>query len=135
MPSHALSLLLTCRKIYLDATLFAFNIRTVTLSKHGLVPTYLALEGLTSLLSEPHPNSIFRLAYDVPYVGPRALVLSVQYFTHSLLIFPALRHLELRITRRQTRVLGVFHDSSPLPCLISSVSYLLDHTVNMMISG
>ncbi|KAF2438576.1 hypothetical protein P171DRAFT_491234 [Karstenula rhodostoma CBS 690.94] len=133
--SHPLSLLSTCRKIYLDATLFAFSHHTFKTSMYNVVPTYLALTQLTALLSELHVNAISRLAYDLPFLYPTATNHCATYVTNSLLIFPALTYFEIHTPEVSAARAGALHGRSPVTSPEGFVPLLLSDTLDNIING
>ncbi|KAL1606369.1 hypothetical protein SLS60_003771 [Paraconiothyrium brasiliense] len=121
---HPLSLLSTCRKIYLDAALFAYSNHTFTIPELDGAATYLALSRLTSPLPELLFNSISRLAYGTPPATPYVFIHHTLYVTHSLLLFPSLRHLEIRMYEDRFLDRRLIHDKDPSVTRARIGSYL-----------
>lgn len=97
-PAHPLSLLLTCRKANQEATILAFHTHTFAIPQP--LTTFLALRHRTSLLSPQQLVAISSHAHDVTLaVNATNMGQIAASIANSLLAFPGLASIELRIQR------------------------------------
>ena len=108
---HPLALLLTCRKINLEATSLAFSLNTFVISRNYKLPTYLSFHQLIAPLPASRVHFLSHLAYDagtIPccYHGIHSPTIATDahpydtthlspVVTHALVLFPALSRLAL----------------------------------------
>lgn len=113
-----MSLLFTCRKVYIEASVLAFATHTFPIPYECDMSTYVDMKSAIARLSQQHVLAITSLSHDLRrnYAVPQAGYRTANILTNSILLFPNLRRFEIRILR------GTISRSNP------SWSYNPDHT-------
>lgn len=101
VESHPLSLLLVCRKIYMEASVLAFATHTFPIPYECDLSTYVDMKGTISHLSQQHVLAITSLSHDLrrTYAIQQAGYRTANILANSILLFPNLRRFEIRILR------------------------------------
>lgn len=96
LPAHALSLLLTCRKISQEATILAFNTYTFTLTSTKST-TFFDLHRSTAHLSPEQFSAITTLALELPLDYTGCYGKASDFFSNAMLLFPTVQRLTIRV--------------------------------------
>jgi hypothetical protein len=99
-PGHPLALLLTCRRIYQEASTLAFASHTFTTSG-ALYTTFYKLRLATSILSASQFSAITSLAFELGLNFIDQNRRASDFFSNSMLLFEGVKRLELRVKRRR----------------------------------
>lgn len=101
VEAHPLSLLLTCRKVYHEASTIAFSQHTFPLCTSPKFVTFVSMRNAKSHLSLQQIQAVTALSYDLrrnygcKYLGFEATTV----LANAILVFPNLQRFELRILR------------------------------------